>query len=174
MKELQTERLLLRPLVDADVEALHLFWNDPAVRRYLWGDRPVSTEQVREVVAVSEQNFEQLGAGFFAIEALQTPGKLVGFCGYRRFEDGAEPELLYGLLPDFWGKGFVTEAAQAVLTYGFERCGIEKVIASTDTPNQRAVRVMQRLGMCFQERREYCGLDTVFYGLRREEFFASA
>lgn len=174
MNELQTERLLLRPLVEADADALHLFWNDPAVRRYLWGDRPVSTEQVREVIAVSEQNFERLGAGFFAVEALDAPGELVGFCGYRRFEDGAQPELLYGLLPEFWGKGYVTEAARAVLAHGFEHCGMDQVIASTDTPNQRAVRVMQRLGMCFQERREYRGLDTVFYGLRKEDFLASA
>jgi RimJ/RimL family protein N-acetyltransferase len=44
------------------------------------------------------------------------------------------------------------------------------VVAATDTPNQRSVRVMQRLGMFFSERREYHGLDTVFYALAREEF----
>jgi RimJ/RimL family protein N-acetyltransferase len=170
MNELQTERLLLRPLVEADVDALHAFWNDPAVRRYLWDDKPVSTAKVREVVAVSEQNFQLLGAGFYAVEILLKPGELVGFCGYRCFEDSVKPELLYGLLPQHWGKGYVTEAAKAVLLDGFERCGMSTVIASTDTPNQRAVRVMQRLGMCFEERREYRGLDTVFYALRRVDF----
>ena len=147
MNQLQTERLLLRPLVEADVDALHVFWNDPAVRRYLWDDKPVSTETVREVVSVSEQNFQRLGVGFYAVELLADPGKLVGFCGYRRFEDGEQPELLYGLVPEQWGKGLVTEAAKAVLADGFERCGMQVVIASTDTPNQRSVRVMQRLGM---------------------------
>jgi RimJ/RimL family protein N-acetyltransferase len=44
------------------------------------------------------------------------------------------------------------------------------VIAATDTPNQASVRVLQRLGMFFHERREYHGLDTVFYQLAREEF----
>ena len=110
-----------------------------------------------------------LGAGYVAGEALDAPGRLIGFCGYRRFEDGAQPELLYGLLPEFWGKGFVTEAARAVLAHGFDACHMARVIASTDTPNQRAVNVMQRLGMCFTERREYHGLDTVFYGLTQED-----
>jgi ribosomal-protein-alanine N-acetyltransferase len=172
MTKLQTERLLLRPLVEADVDALHIFWNDPAVRRYLWEGKAISTEQVREVVADSERNFEVLGAGYFAVELLENPGELIGFCGYRRFEDSEQPELLYGLLPEFWGKGFVTEAARAVLGMGFDSCRMRRVIASTDTPNQRSVQVMQRLGMCFEERREYHGLDTVFYALSKDEFCA--
>jgi RimJ/RimL family protein N-acetyltransferase len=56
------------------------------------------------------------------------------------------------------------------LRYGFEQCGMDSVIGATDTPNQRAVQIMQRIGMVFRERREYKGLDTVFYGLTREEF----
>jgi len=170
MTELQTERLLLRPLVEDDVEALHVFWNDPAVRRYLWDNKAISTEQVREVIAGSERNFRTLGAGYFAMEISDQRGNLIGFCGYRRFEDGEQPELLYGLLPDSWGKGFVTEAARAVLGHGFNDCNFARVIASTDTPNQRSVQVMQRLGMCFEERREYHGLDTVFYALAQEDF----
>lgn len=170
MITLATERLSLRPLVPEDVPALHHFYNDPAVRRYLWDNQEVSTEMVVEIVEQSEACFRELGAGYFAIEILAQPGELAGFCGYRRFEGSDQPELLYGLLPEHWGQGLVTEAATAVLRYGFEACGMPCVIASTDTPNQRSVQVMQRLGMFFRERREYHGLDTVFYGLAREEF----
>ena len=170
MTTLATERLRLRPLVHADVPALHRFYNDPEVRRYLWDNQQVSTEQVTEVVVRSEACFGALGAGFFAIEIRDQPGELAGFCGYRRFEESGQPELLYGILPEYWGEGFVTEAARAVLRHGFRDCGMEGVIAATDTPNQRSVRVLQRLGMFFHERREYHGLDTVFYGLTKEEF----
>lgn len=170
MTNLATERLTLRPLVHDDVPALHYFHNDPEVRRYLWDNQQVSTETVTAIVLESEACFRDLGAGFFAIEMRECPGELVGFCGFRRFEDGEQPELLYGILPAYWGKGLVTEAARAVLTHGFEQCGMSCVIAATDTPNQASVRVLQRLGMFFRERREYRGLDTVFYGLAREEF----
>lgn len=172
MTMLATERLRLRPLAKSDVPALHRFYNDPEVRRYLWDNQTVSTETVEAVVLQSQACFAELGAGFFAIEMLDTPDVIMGFCGYRKFEESGQPELLYGILPEFWGQGFVTEAATAVLAYGFDRCAMPAVIAATDTPNQASVRVLQRLGMFFRERREYHGLDTVFYELAREEFRA--
>ena len=169
-KHLRTERLLLRPLVHEDIDALQRFYNEPEVRRYLWDNQRVSTETVRQVVEESEACFRELGAGFFAIEMVDAPGKLVGFCGFRRFEGSDQPEILFGILPEYWGKGLVTEAASAVLRHGFENCGMQRVIGATDTPNQASVRVMQRLGMFFHERREYHGLDTVFYELVQEDF----
>lgn len=174
MPTLTTKRLLLRPLVGSDISALHEFWNDPEVRRYLWEDRIMSRDAVAEIVADSARRFEALGTGFFAIEAAVNPGVLVGFCGHREFEDGEQVELLFGIVPEFWGEGFVTEAAEEVLRHGFESCAIDRVIAATETPNQRSVRVLQRLGMVFEERREHHGLDTVFYSLTREQFASSA
>lgn len=174
MSTLQTERLLLRPLAESDVAALHNFWNDPEVRRYLWDGEQISTDRVIEIVTASRACFDEMGAGFFALQTMRNPDALIGFCGYRRFEQSTQPELLYGILPEHWGEGFVTEAANEVLRYGFEECGMERVIAATDTPNQRSVRVMQRLGMVFEERREYHGLDTVFYALARVDFSAES
>jgi ribosomal-protein-alanine N-acetyltransferase len=170
MPSLSTDRLILRPIAGSDLAALHEFWNDPDVRRYLWDDQQMSRDAVAEILAASEDCFAELGSGFFAIEVATNPGVLIGFCGHRRFEDGDQVELLFGILPDFWGEGFVTEAAIKVVGHGFERCGMDRVIAAADTPNQQSVRVLQRLGMVFQERREFHGLDTVFYSLTRNEF----
>jgi len=170
MPNLSTDRLILRPIASSDLAALHEFWNEPDVRRYLWEDQQMSREAVAEIVAESENCFAELGSGFFAIEVATNPGLLIGFCGHRRFSEGDQVELLYGILPDFWGEGYVTEAAIEVLRYGFERCGMDRVIAAADTPNQRSVRVLQRLGMVFEERREFHGLDTVFYSINKQEF----
>ena len=127
-------------------------------------------ETVRGIIRQSMADFEAHGFGFFSLDLKVTETKIVGFCGFRRFEDGEQIELLFGLLPDYWGEGFVTEAAREVLRHGFEEAGITRVIAATDTPNQRSVRLLMRLGMLFQERREWHGLDTVFYQLTAEEF----
>ena len=170
MPNLSTDRLILRPIASSDLAALQDLWNDPEVRRYLWADQVMSRETVCEIIADSESCFAELGSGFFAIEVATNPGVLVGFCGHRRFEDGKQVELRYGILPEYWGEGYVTEAASEVLRYGFEICGIDRVIAATDTPNQRSVRVMQRLGMVFEERREFHGLDTVFYTLHKHDY----
>ena len=172
MTTLRTRRLVLRPIVHDDVPPLHEFWIDPDVRRYLWDNQIISVERVAEIVAGSQGFFAETGAGFFAIEFARNPGELIGFCGHRRFEDGDSVELLYGILPGFWGGGLVTEAAREILRHGFAHCGFVRVIAATDTPNQKSVNVMQRLGMVFDARREWHGLDTVFYSIDKDDFAA--
>ena len=170
MATLATDRLNIRPFQMEDAEALHAFWSNMDVRRYLWDGMILPMETVRGIIRQSMADFEAHGFGFFSLDLKVTETKIVGFCGFRRFEDGEQIELLFGLLPDYWGEGFVTEAAREVLRHGFEEAGITRVIAATDTPNQRSVRLLMRLGMLFQERREWHGLDTVFYQLTAEEF----
>ena len=170
MATLATDRLNIRPFQMEDAEALHAFWSNVDVRRYLWDGMILPMETVRGIIRQSMADFEAHGFGFFSLDLKVTETKIVGFCGFRRFEDGEQIELRFGLLPDYWGEGFVTEAAREVLRHGFEEAGITRVIAATDTPNQRSVRLLMRLGMLFQERREWHGLDTVFYQLTAEEF----
>ena len=170
---LTTTRLRLRPITLEDADALHALWTIPAVRRYLWDDQVLSRDSVVEIVMGSCSNFEQRGYGYFALELLGREG-LVGFCGYRGADDGTDVELLYGIHPQHWGEGLVAEAARAVLRHGFERCGMPRVVAATDTPNQQAVRVLQKLGMVFECRRQFHGLDTVFYSMDRKDFEATS
>ncbi len=170
MTTLATDRLNLRPFAAGDAHVLHAFWAIPEVRRYLWDDRILPMDTVAAIIERSVGDFAEHGWGFFSLDLKATQPVIVGFCGFRRFEDGRDIELLYGILPDYWGEGLVTEAAFAVLRHGFGECGMERVIAATDTPNQRAVRVLQRLGMSFEERKVWRGLDTVFYAITAAEF----
>ena len=170
MVNLQTQRLNLRPLADGDVPALHAFWTQPDVRRYLWDNAIISRQRVAQIVNSSSAFFAACNSGFFAIERRDQPGVLAGFCGHRRFEDEQTIELLYGILPEHSGKGLATEAAKVVLRHGFQNCGFQRVIAVADTPNQKAVNLMQRLGMVFLRRCEWHGLDTVFYEMERADF----
>lgn len=165
MPILRSDRLILRPIAMSDVDALHQFWTDPAVRKYLWDNEVISRDTVVEIVESSDATFRELGSGLFALELRDAPDELVGFCGLRRMDEGDDMELLYGILPRHWGEGLISEAARRVLHHGFEECGLARIMGATDTPNQRSVRVMQRLGMVFEERREYKGLDTVFYSI---------
>lgn len=172
MFDLDTERLRLTPFTLGHLDALHALWTDPEVRRYLWDDEVISRERATEVITDSERNFAERGYGFWAMLLREEGDALVGFCGFRVFEDGGEPELLCGVLPRHWGKGLVSEAGHAVIRDGFERCDFTRIIAATDTPNQPSVRVMQRLGMVFLRRGKFHGLDTVFYELTPEDYAA--
>jgi ribosomal-protein-alanine N-acetyltransferase len=170
---LQTERLRLRPLDESDADAMERFCTDPEVRRYLFEDRILERNAIVDIISRSENSFAAEGFGYFGLELRQDSDQpsagLIGFCGHRRFEDGEQVELLYGILPEHWGEGLVSEAATEALRDVFDRCQVERVIAATDTPNQRSVRVLQRLGMTFDTRREFHDLDTVFYSMTRDD-----
>jgi [ribosomal protein S5]-alanine N-acetyltransferase len=170
MPTLRTERLTLRPISLSDIDALHAFWIDPSVRRYLWDNEVIARETVVEIVDSSEHCFGEIGSGLFAIELQTVPDQIIGFCGLRRMEGTDDMELLYGMLPRYWGEGLVAEAAREVLRHGFEACSLPRIMGATNTPNQRSVRVMQRLGMVFEDRRQHKGLDTVVYSITPAEF----
>ncbi|MCP5180206.1 MAG: GNAT family N-acetyltransferase [Pseudomonadales bacterium] len=174
MRDLTTARLLLRPIGPDDASALHVLWTNKEVRRYLWDNRILPLDAVHTIISDSAAYFDRTGSGFFSVRLKEQPDGIVGFCGHRAFEAGEEAELLYGMHPDHWRQGLGTEAARRVLDYGFNECGLAHVIATTDTPNQRSVKVLQRLGMSFDRRQLRHGLDTVFYRMTRREFLALA
>jgi ribosomal-protein-alanine N-acetyltransferase len=94
-------------------------------------------------------------------------GALAGFCGFRYIDDSPDIELLYGLLPDYWGQGLATEAARAVLEYGFDAVQFRRIYARTDVPNRASVRVMERLGMKFERETHLAARPTLIYSLTR-------
>lgn len=173
MTELSTERLLLRPFAVGDVRALHALWADREVRRYLFDGEVPGKERVVEIVESSVEGFASLGYGFFSLRRREAPADIMGFAGFRPFGEAGVVEMLFAVEPSHWGRGYATEASREVLRYGFEQCGIRRVVATTDTPNQRSVRVLQRLGLFFEKRRERHGLDTVYYAMTAEEFRTS-
>ena len=125
--------------------------------------------EMAEEIERSLASFETQGFGQWAI-ALKNHDALIGFCGYRAFHDPPELQLIYGLAPAFWGRGFTTEAALAMLHYGFETLGFDEVIASTDVPNRASIRVMEKIGMTFQKQVLIDGLDTIYYTISRADF----
>lgn len=147
------------------MHALFQVFTDPAVRRYLLDDQVVGLEWVEEVVDRSEAQFDEPGCGLWAIRRAEAT-VIIGFVGFREFFEPPEPQLLYGLLPSYWGHGFATEAAKAVTGYAFEDLGWDRVIAATDIPNQASIRVMKRLGMEWNREDRSVGREgTVWYSL---------
>jgi ribosomal-protein-alanine N-acetyltransferase len=164
-----TDRLELRPLAAAQRAALRALFRDPYVRRYLWDSRIVDFAEVDAVIAASDASFRAHGVGIFGIaDRVRRPSELIGFAGARPVE-GAELELIYGLLPAYWGRGYALEAARAVLARAFA-LGQPRVWAGTDLENKASERVMQRLGMRFARRETIGGLPQIYYVIERADF----
>jgi [ribosomal protein S5]-alanine N-acetyltransferase len=141
---LRTPRLLLSPLGDHDLPALHAHWNAPQVARHLWDANPVPVETVIEVIARSAHTFETSGWGLWSLRLTAEPF-LLGVCGLRPFGPGDGVELLYSLTPSHWSQGLATEAATAVLAYAFDTLALPEVLATTDDDNHPSLRLLTRL-----------------------------
>lgn len=168
MTDLVTARLTLRPFTAADLDAVHALWTDADMRKYLCDDTVVSIDESRGWLDDSTRGFAARRFGLWGVHDL-ADGTLIGFAGCRDWPTG-EPELMYGLLRPWWGRGLATEAARAVLVHVFETLGHPVVMAATDPPNAASIRVMERLGMAYRDRCEMHGLDTVVYRLSRERW----
>ena len=104
-------------------------------------------------------------------------GRLIGNCGVRLAEAGAEVgDLGYEIAPATWGQGYAAEAAEAMMRFGFEELGLHRIWAHAVAENAASQRVMEKLGMrCEGRLREtqwYKGRwwDTVVYGILEEEW----
>ncbi len=168
-RHITTARLALTPYSDVDVAALHACWTEPGVRRYLWDDIVITLEQARAVVASSVSDWEQHGYGQWTIRS-RGRDELIGFCGFRPAEWDAAPELLVGLMEQWWRRGLATEAAMAALRFAFGQPDVAAVVAATDPPNHASIRLMTRLGMTPTPRGLLGGRPTLFYRIERAAF----
>jgi RimJ/RimL family protein N-acetyltransferase len=164
---IETARLQMRPFEPGDVDQLHRIFVDPGVRRFLLDDQIVSREWVEQEIAASIARFEAGTGGLFCVFSKED-GALIGFCGFRPFFEPPELQLLYGLLPAYWSRGLATEAACAVIEFGFQKLGFERIVASADAPNISSLRVLDKAGMSLDRRDTINGLLTDFYAIRRE------
>jgi [ribosomal protein S5]-alanine N-acetyltransferase len=166
---LETERLVLRPVSDDDLAATHRLFDDPAVRRYLWDDRPVSLEAAASILEASARDFSERGVGLFGVR-LRGAEELVGLCGLRWEEGIGDMEIMYCLLPELWGRGLATEAAEACLRFAFDEAGLERVMAGADEPNAASLRVIEKLGMRFVDRILPAAPEAPYFVLNRADF----
>jgi ribosomal-protein-alanine N-acetyltransferase len=142
---LRTARLLLPPVQDDDLPALHAHWNDPRVGRHLWDANPVPASTVADLIARSHHTFQTAGWGLWALRPAPA-APLIGVCGLAPFQHGPGVELLDSLAPTHWSKGLATEAATAVLTHAFDTLGLPAILATTDDANEASLRLLTRLG----------------------------
>jgi ribosomal-protein-alanine N-acetyltransferase len=166
--QITTARLRFQPFTLEDIDALHHIWTDPDVRRYLWDDEIISRETAEEVVRGSIASFQEQRFGFWTLRSLEDEATIIGFCGLRFFDTPPEIEILYGVTPAQWGKGLATEAARAVLRYGFEELQLAKIWGGADAPNAASLRVLEKLGMSYEKTVPMPLGDGPYYSLKRE------
>jgi RimJ/RimL family protein N-acetyltransferase len=150
----ETDRLLLREFVEDDAEAF-LAWNgDPEVMRYTGEPRSESVEQVRCMIR-GYPDYGARGYGRWAV-VYKPDDRVIGFNGLKYLGDLDETDLGFRFLADYWGRGIATESSLAVLRYGFDTLKLERVIGLVLPENGGSLRVLEKVGMCYEDIIDYC------------------
>ncbi|RLT27960.1 MAG: N-acetyltransferase [Chloroflexi bacterium] len=173
---IETSRLLLRPYAKDDVDDVLAYCADEAFSQYL---PAVPFPYSRENAVTFLASTALLDPRVHASWAIEFEGHAIGGISLRIEPDMQRASLGYGIGQHWWGRGITTEAAQAVVAYGFDTLDLERIFATADARNIGSQRVMQHLGMkhegTLRSHRIARGerVDEVWYGLLRSERNAS-
>ena len=148
---IETERLRLRSIRFSDAEDVFAYTHNPNVLRYTTGRTPQVLGETQNFIKGLVEKPE--GAFAFAI-CLKKDSRLVGIIEFG-IEDGTNGAIDYSLAEEYWNRGIMTEAAGAVLAWGFRNhTDLQIVSASAMTVNKGSIRVMEKCGMKYKKQEQ--------------------
>jgi ribosomal-protein-alanine N-acetyltransferase len=150
--EIATARLQLRPARPEDAEPLFRYASDPEVARYVTWSAHQSIDETRGFIAWAASNVDKSMNIVWIIEHAGEPIGAIGLHGIRwglRAIRVDHAELGYWIGRAHWGKGLVSEAARAVVDWGFSTCGLHKINVMCLEQNAGSRRVIEKLGARF-------------------------
>lgn len=174
--QLETARLLLRPMRMSDSSAFLEIFSDAKVMEY-WSREPIETPKEAETLV--QQELEWVASGNcinWGIE-LQASARLIGKIVLFNFsEQNRRAEVGYILGGNHWAKGYMTEALACVLTHAFSELDLHRIEADTDPENLASLALLERFGFAreglFRDRWLVHGKwhDSAMYGLLKKDY----
>lgn len=132
---LETERLILRQLTYNDAKDLFEYFSLDIVMEYYDLATFTHIDEAEKVINTFNTEFENKKGFRWAIE-LKDEKKVIGTCGYHNwFHEHFKAEIGYELNPKYWQKGYMKEAIQPILSYGFEEMNLHRIEAFIDPAN---------------------------------------
>lgn len=174
---LETERLILRELVESDIDGIFELDSNEEVHEYL-GKNPIKTkdEALTNIQFIRTQ-YKEFGIGRFAcIE--KSSGEFIGWSGLK-FNTG-EKEVLngyqdfidigYRFIPKYWGKGYGYESAVACLKFGFKEMNYDAIYGAADIENIGSNKILSKIGLQFVNEFKYKNIKVNWYELKKSDF----
>jgi ribosomal-protein-alanine N-acetyltransferase len=171
-----TDRLLLRQIQQTDAEALFAILSDRQVTEFYGHEPHQSLDDTQELIRQIQARYARREALRWGI-TLKGEDTLIGSCSLHHFDSGFHrAETGYELNRAFWGKGIMTEAMSAILTYGFTELGLHRIEAIIDIANERSKDLLLKLGFTYEGnlRQRYSFRDHFedehYFGLLKDEW----
>lgn len=181
---IETGRLLLSIPTGADIAPLAAFIADPDFARFVPKSKVVRTSQERaeRLIGIYQRRWEEHPLNAMGWSATRKrDGQFIGICGIEGVPDSTDGEIDYRLGPPYWGQGYATEAAQAMVRFGFEQTDWDRIVAAVVPANAASVRVVEHLGFVYEKEVNYLEMAgdpnlvldppfVAYYVLRRDQF----
>ena len=150
MKILETDRLGLRRLAVEDAEFIFDLLNQPSFLQFI-GDKGVKTiDDARNYILTGPiASYERFGFGLYLAELKPTRAP-IGICGLLKRETLDDVDVGFAFLPQYWKQGYAFESASAVMAYGRDVLGVDRIVAITSPDNEASIKVLSKLGLKFE------------------------
>ncbi|WP_440053509.1 GNAT family N-acetyltransferase [Pseudoalteromonas sp. T1lg65] len=177
---LKTARLTLSPIRESDNHAIFTLFSTPAVVEYYDLEAFTELEQADKIIAFFKTRYQDKLGIRWAIR-LQESDQLIGTCGFNSWNPQMKNAVIgYDLLPDFWGKGYTTEAIRRIIQAAFSgelACGaLNRIQGDTIPGNDASECVLKKVGFKEEGLRRQSGYwknqfhDLKCFGLLKSEF----
>ena len=167
--ELDSSRLIFREYSSHDLESFVSILSNPNILRYLPSTEPWPSETVEKWLLSSQAHWLNEDFGWWVLEH-KIDKKAIGWCGLRKLESTGEVEVLYLIAEEYWGQGLATEGARISIEYGFNSVNLDEIIGLVLNGNIASSRVLEKSGLCYQDRTEYFNIECLKYIIDRRMF----
>ena len=167
---IHTERLIIRPFEERDIELSYQLNLDEEVSRYTGDGGVVSYKEIeRRIKENVWGDYEQMGYGRMAVEHRET-GEFMGFTGLKYLNDLKRVDIGFRFAQKWWGKGYATESALPFLEFGFETLNLPEIIAMVLPENKASIRVLEKLGLTFEQETIEDDMNVYIYSIKKENY----
>jgi RimJ/RimL family protein N-acetyltransferase len=172
--KIETRRLVMQPLKETDIDNISRIYNDLEVMKYRVFNQAASREETQLMLEKYCQHWDKYGFGRWAI-IYKITQNLIGHCGLEFIENTVgenleknqdsknDIEINYLIERDYWGMGLGSEAAIAILKYGFNTLKLNRIFAITKPENIASRRVMEKIGMQYKDNIQLYGMEWMRY-----------
>ncbi|CAM3974382.1 GNAT family N-acetyltransferase [Mesobacillus zeae] len=143
---LETERLILREIHKEDSQAIFANFSNRDLTRYFGQETLVRIEQAEDIIDFFSKNYNEKRGIRWGIERKGSKG-LIGTIGFNTWvPKNKRAEIGYEIHPNHWRKGYISEAASEVLSYGFEEMELTRIGAVVFLENEASNKLLTKIG----------------------------
>lgn len=174
---LETKRLIIRELREADLEGIFELDSNTKVHKYL-GNNPIKTkEEAKNSIRFIREQYKERGIGRFAVIEKKS-GEFIGWSGFKLNKGEKETlngfnnfiDIGYRFIPKYWQKGYGLEAAIACLDFGFKILKYDIIYGAADIENVGSNKILQKIGLQFVNEFDYDNIKVNWYQLKKENY----